>query len=41
VVLVVFSAVRRWIAVMQGAPAPEEAFGEPVTGSGEIKMGCC
>ena len=41
VVLVVFAAARRWIAVLQGAPAPEEAFGEPVGGSGEIKMGCC
>jgi len=41
VVLVMFNAVRRWIAVMQGAPAPEEAFGEPVGAGGEIKMGCC
>ncbi len=41
VVLVVFGAARRWIAVLQGAPAPEEAFGEPVTAGDEIKMGCC
>src|SRR5580658_1168889 len=41
VVLVVFSAVRRWIAVLNGAPAPQEAFGPPVTAAGEVKMGCC
>ena len=41
VVLVVFSAARRWIAAMHGAPAPDEAFGEPVSGSGDVKMGCC
>jgi carbon starvation protein len=41
VVLVVFNAVRRWIAVLNGAPAPAEAFGPPVSTSGEIKMGCC
>jgi len=41
VVLVEFSAARRWIAVLKGAPAPEEAFGEPVDDAGEIKMGCC
>ena len=41
VVLVGFNAARRWIAVLRGAPAPEEAFGEPVTAGGEIKMGCC
>ncbi|MBZ5725678.1 MAG: carbon starvation protein A [Acidobacteriia bacterium] len=41
VVLVVFDAVRRWIAVLNGAPAPPDAFGEPVTATGEIKMGCC
>ncbi len=41
VVLVVFDAVRRWIAVMNGAPAPQEAFGPPLTATGEIKMGCC
>jgi carbon starvation protein len=41
VILVVFDAVRRWIAVANGAPAPEEAFGPPITATGEIKMGCC
>ena len=41
VVLVVFSAARRWIAVLRGAPPPKEAFGEPVGAGGEIRMGCC
>ena len=41
VVLVVFDAVRRWIAVMNGAPTPQEAFGPPLTATGEVKMGCC
>jgi len=41
VVLVVFDAVRRWIAVLKGAPAPQEAFGPPLTAAGEVKMGCC
>jgi len=41
VVLVVFDAVRRWIAVLNGAPAPTDAFGPPVTVEGEVKMGCC
>jgi carbon starvation protein len=41
VVLVVFDAVRRWIAVLNGAPAPQEAFGPPLTDAGEVKMGCC
>ena len=41
VVLVVFDAVRRWIAVANGAPAPVEAFGPPLTVEGEVKMGCC
>lgn len=41
VVLVVFDAVRRWIAVMNGAPAPPEAFGPPSTPAGEVHMGCC
>jgi carbon starvation protein len=41
VVLVVFDAVRRWFAVLQGAPAPQEAFGPPLTAAGEVKMGCC
>ena len=41
VVLVVFDAVRRWIKVLNGAPAPQEAFGPPLTAVGEVKMGCC
>jgi carbon starvation protein len=41
VLLVVFDAVRRWIAVLNGAPAPAEAFGPPVTPDGEVRMGCC
>ena len=41
VVLVVFDAVRRWIAVSKGAAPPAEAFGPPVSAAGEIKMGCC
>ncbi len=41
VVLVVFDAVRRWIAAFNGAPAPVEAFGPPLTEAGEVKMGCC
>jgi carbon starvation protein len=41
VVLVLFDAVRRWIAALNGAPAPEEAFGPPLTATGEVKMGCC
>ena len=41
VVLVVFDAVRRWIASFNGAPAPVEAFGPPLTDAGEVKMGCC
>jgi carbon starvation protein len=41
VVLVLFDAVRRWIAALNGAPAPEEAFGPPLTTTGEVKMGCC
>jgi carbon starvation protein len=41
VILVLFDAVRRWIAVANGAPAPEEAFGPPLTATGEVKMGCC
>jgi carbon starvation protein len=41
VILVVFDAVRRWIAVLNGAPAPQEAFGPPLTATGEVKMGCC
>src|ERR1700674_2559458 len=41
VILVLFDAVRRWIAVSNGAPAPQEAFGPPLTSGGEVKMGCC
>lgn len=41
VVLVVIAAVRRWIMTLRGAPIPEEAFGEPLTKEGEVKMGCC
>jgi hypothetical protein len=41
VVLVVFDAARRWIAVMNGAEPPAEAFGEPVTAGGDVKMSCC
>jgi hypothetical protein len=41
VVLVVFDATRRWVAVMNGAPAPKDAFGPPLTAAGGIKMGCC
>jgi carbon starvation protein len=40
VVLVVFDAVRRWVAVMNGAPAPPEAFGPPES-AGKINMRCC
>ena len=41
VVLVVFDAARRWVAVLNGAQPPAEAFGPPVTAANEIKMGCC
>jgi carbon starvation protein len=41
VVLVVFDAVRRWMAVLNGAEPPAEAFGPPVTAGHEVKMGCC
>jgi len=41
VILVVFDAVRRWIAVLNGAQPPAEAFGPPVTEQDEVKMGCC
>jgi hypothetical protein len=27
--------------VLNGAPAPQEAFGPPLTDAGEVKMGCC
>jgi hypothetical protein len=41
VVLVVFDAVRRWIATLNGVPVPTEAFGPPLTEAGDVKMGCC
>jgi carbon starvation protein len=41
VVLVVCDAVRRWFLVLNGAPAPQQAFGPPLTAAGEVKMGCC
>jgi carbon starvation protein len=41
VVLVVADAVRRWYQVLKGAPVPQEAFGPPLTVTGEVKMGCC
>lgn len=41
VVLVVFDAARRWYSVLHGAPIPQEAFGTPLTVSGDVKMGCC
>ena len=41
VVLVVCDAAWRWYRVLHGAPVPHEAFGPPLTTSGEIKMGCC
>jgi len=41
VVLVMIDALRRWYLVLHGAPVPREAFGTPVTDTGEIRMGCC
>jgi carbon starvation protein len=41
VVLVVIDAARRWIRTLNGEPAPQEAFGPPLTAAGEVKMGCC
>jgi carbon starvation protein len=41
VILVVIEAVRRWIKTLNGEPAPQEAFGPPLTEAGEVKMGCC
>ncbi len=40
VVLVVFDAIRRWIATLKGAPTPPEAFGPPAAG-GEAPIRCC
>ncbi|HUB02168.1 MAG TPA: carbon starvation protein A [Terriglobales bacterium] len=41
VILVVCDGAWRWYRVLRGAPVPQEAFGPPLTTSGEIKMGCC
>lgn len=41
VVLVVFDAARRWVAVLNGAEPPAEAFGPPVAERETVKMGCC
>ena len=41
VILVLFDAGRRWIAVLKGAAPPAEAFGAPETAEHEVKMGCC
>jgi carbon starvation protein len=41
VILVIFEAARRWIKTLNGEPAPQEAFGPPLTEAGEVKMGCC
>jgi carbon starvation protein len=41
VILVVCDAVRRWVLTLNGAPAPQECFGPPMTEAGEVKMGCC
>jgi carbon starvation protein len=41
VLLVVWGAVQRWISVLNGAPAPAEAFGPPITPEGDVRMGCC
>jgi len=41
VILVVFDAIRRWIAVLNGAKPPAAAFGPPVTEANTVKMGCC
>jgi carbon starvation protein len=41
VILVVFDAVRRWVAVWKGAPPPAEAFGPPEAGNGGIPRRCC
>jgi hypothetical protein len=38
---VMIDAARRWIQAYKGALAPVEAFGPPVTATGEVKMGCC
>jgi carbon starvation protein len=41
VILVVCNAAWRWYQAYQGAPIPREAFGPPLTATGDVKMGCC
>ena len=41
VVLVLFDASRRWIATLQGAEIPKEAFGPPETDLAKPPMRCC
>src|SRR5208337_2998785 len=41
VILVVCNAAWSWYRVLHGEPVPQEAFGPPLTASGEVKMGCC
>jgi carbon starvation protein len=41
VLLVVFDSIRRWIAVLNGAPAPPEAFGPPTIPGDKTPMRCC
>jgi len=41
VILVLFDAIRRWIATARGAPLPPEAFGPPATLEGQPRIGCC
>jgi carbon starvation protein len=41
VVLVLCDAVWRWYRTFHGAPIPQEAFGPPLTVTGDVKMGCC
>ena len=42
VILVLFNAAWNWYRVLyNGAPVPQEAFGPPLTATGDVKMGCC
>jgi carbon starvation protein len=41
VILVLANAAWSWYRVMHGAPVPQEAFGPPLTATGDVKMGCC
>ncbi len=41
VILVLVNAAWSWYRVMHGAPVPQEAFGPPLTATGDVKMGCC